>query len=70
MQIKSVHDLAATARGRRIALGLSQAALADRIGVRQRSRGWTTLSSGTRRSGCERPALRARGRVAGIEGAR
>jgi transcriptional regulator with XRE-family HTH domain len=37
MQIKSVHDLAATARGRRSALGLSQAALADRMGV---SRDW------------------------------
>ena len=37
MRINSVHDLAAAARGRRIALGLSQAALAGRMGV---SRDW------------------------------
>jgi HTH-type transcriptional regulator/antitoxin HipB len=37
MQVKSIHDLAATARGRRIELGLSQAGLAARAGV---SRDW------------------------------
>jgi len=37
MRVKSVHDLAAAARGRRLALGLSQAELAARMGV---SRDW------------------------------
>jgi HTH-type transcriptional regulator/antitoxin HipB len=37
MQVRSIHDLAATARGRRLELGLSQAGLAARTGV---SRDW------------------------------
>jgi transcriptional regulator with XRE-family HTH domain len=37
MRVTSIHDLAATARGRRLALGLSQAELATRARV---SRDW------------------------------
>lgn len=37
MQVNSVHDLAAAARGRRLALDLSQAEVAARMGV---SRDW------------------------------
>lgn len=37
MRIRSIHDLAATVRGRRLALGLSQAGLAARAHV---SRDW------------------------------
>jgi len=37
MRVKSIHDLASAARGRRIELGLSQAELARRAGV---SRDW------------------------------
>jgi HTH-type transcriptional regulator/antitoxin HipB len=37
MRVRSIHDLAATVRGRRIAMGLSQAQLAALAGV---SRDW------------------------------
>jgi transcriptional regulator with XRE-family HTH domain len=37
MRVKSIHDLASAARGRRLELGLSQAELAARAGV---SRDW------------------------------
>jgi HTH-type transcriptional regulator / antitoxin HipB len=37
MRVNSIHDLASAARGRRLALGLSQAELASRAGV---SRDW------------------------------
>jgi HTH-type transcriptional regulator/antitoxin HipB len=37
MRVNSINDLAAAVRGRRLALGLTQAELADRIGV---SRDW------------------------------
>lgn len=37
MRVRSIHDLASAARGRRLELGLSQAELASRAGV---SRDW------------------------------
>jgi len=37
MRVRSIHDLAAAVRGRRLALGMSQAELAARAGV---SRDW------------------------------